>query len=343
MRRMTLVDELAWSMAGAAALAVACSGGGLAGAGASPGGAAAAIGGSGSDTGGEPATGGTSNAAGGGGCQPGEESCPCYPNQTCNSGLECLSSYCVDLGSAGGSSTGGSRATGGTASETGGAATTTGGMASETGGAPTATGGTPSETGGTAMATGGSPTGGTATGGNGAGGGDDRFVNGPWAGYVWTTVTGTGSTISPTTFDGHTPGTPFCASGSVGAMTDYSGVGVIGYNLNQAVGSTVLGTWTPTSTAGVRVTFTNSGGSALRLQIQGPNGATNENDRWCYPLTGSSGTITIPWANFNTYCWGGTGTTYYSGQPLQAVMLLVPGGNLSAVSFSICLSSIGPA
>jgi hypothetical protein len=207
----------------------------------------------------------------------------------------------------------------------------------------TATGGTASETGGVTTTTGGFPSGGAATGGDGTGGADDRFQNGSWAGYVWTAVTGTGSTVTPTDFTAHTSGTPFCASGTVGAMVDYSGVGMIGYNINQEAGATTLGTWAPSSTAGIQVTFTNPGGSALRLQIQGPNGASDENDRWCYPLAGSSGTVTIPWANFNTYCWGDTGTTYYTGQPLEAVMLLVPGSNLSAVSFSICLSSIGPA
>ncbi len=124
-------------------------------------------------------------------------------------------------------------------------------------------------------------------------------------------------------------------------MADYSGVAMIGYNINQAVDSTTLGTWTPTGTTGITVSFTNPGGSALRVQIQGLNGATVASDRWCYPLTGASGTVTIHWATFNTDCWDNTGT-YYSGQPLSAVMIIVPGGNVSTVSYSICLNSFAP-
>ena len=75
------------------------------------------------------------------------------------------------------------------------------------------------------------------------------------------------------------------------------------------------------------------------MQIQGPTDAAT--DRWCYPLTGSSGTVTIPWGSFNTECWDGTGTNY-SGEPLEAVMLIVPGDDASYVSFNICLNSIAP-
>jgi hypothetical protein len=169
-------------------------------------------------------------------------------------------------------------------------------------------------------------------------------VSGPWAGYVWAGVgAGTGSTITPADFSAHTTGTPFCATGSVGAMADYSGVAMIGYNINQAVGSDVTGTWTPPAgSTGITVSFSNPGGSQLRVQIQGLYGATDETDRWCYPLTGASGTVTIPWSSFNTYCWDGTGT-YYARSALQAVMLIVPGGNVSSLSYSICLNSFAPA
>jgi hypothetical protein len=205
------------------------------------------------------------------------------------------------------------------------------------GGGP-ATGGSTSPGGATGL-TGGMASGGYST---GTGGADTRYRSGPWAGYVWTAVDA-GSTISPAGFDGHQPGTPYCASGSVGPKSDFGGFAMIGYNLNQAADSDIAGTWTPSGSSGLTVSFTNSGGSALRVQIQGPNGATDENDRWCYSLTGSGGTITIPWASFNTYCWGGAGTTYYSGQSLQAVALLIPGDNASAVSFSICLNAFSLA
>jgi hypothetical protein len=199
-------------------------------------------------------------------------------------------------------------------------------------GLPPSTGGTKSTSG-----TGGAP----ATGGSAAVDGS-YYVGGVWHGYLWDSATGTGSTISPVDFSTHTPGTAFCASGSVGPMTDYSGVAMIGFNINQAQGTaTTLGTWIPASisSGGVTLNVTNNGTSVLRVQIQGPNGATDATDRWCATLTQFNSTVTIPWSSFNTACWDGTGT-YYSGQALQAVMVLVPGGNVSSVSYSFCLNSI---
>jgi hypothetical protein len=59
--------------------------------------------------------------------------------------------------------------------------------------------------------------------------------------------------------------------------------------------------------------------------------------RWCFNLTGSGGTI--PLASFNTKCWDNSGTPY-AGQPLQAIMILVPGSNATAVSFNICPNAL---
>jgi hypothetical protein len=73
-----------------------------------------------------------------------------------------------------------------------------------------------------------------------------------------------------------------------------------------------------------------------------PSGPEADTDRWCYQLTGSSGTVNILWTNFNPYCWGGAGTTYYSGQTLTEVTLIVPGDDTLSVSFSICLNSMAP-
>jgi hypothetical protein len=139
-------------MVGAVAMGMACSGGGLGPVG--PG-----------------ASAGTGNAggAGGGGCLEGSESCPCYPNQTCDNGLGCVSHVCVNLGGGAPSAGGGA---GGIAAV--GGALSAGGTAPTGGNAPaggTATGGT--ATGGTAtggVATGGRATGGVATGGASTGG-----------------------------------------------------------------------------------------------------------------------------------------------------------------------------
>jgi hypothetical protein len=261
----------------------------------------------------------------------------------------------------GGGSDGGNAGGSAPASNTGGSlnAATGGSPNAATGGSPNAgvTGGMPNQqaTGGTtfvAPVTGGAPTlnatgGAHATGGAASGGGSSSvdgsyYVGGVWNGYMWDSATGTGSTISPIDFTSHTPGTAFCVSGSVGPMADYSGVALLGYNINQAQGATALGSWTPTSisSGGVTVNVSNNGTSVLRVQIQGPNGATDATDRWCATMTIFNQTVTIPWSNFNTSCWDGLGT-WYSGQPLEAVVILVPGDNLYSVPYSFCLNSIG--
>src|SRR5262245_55866102 len=65
--------------------------------------------------------GGGSGTGGKGGttaCAPGTEGCACYGNNTCDSGLQCLSHLCVSLTGTGGSAAG----TGGSAAGTGGSA-----------------------------------------------------------------------------------------------------------------------------------------------------------------------------------------------------------------------------
>ncbi len=260
-------------------------------------------------------------------------------------------------GSATAMNTGGApnqQATGGSPNElaTGGApAAVTGGASNvgDTGGVPNqqATGGTtfvPPATGGatTLNAAGGAPAVGGADSVGGSSSGDGAYyVGGVWNGTMWDLATGTGSTITPIDFTSHTPGTPFCVSGSVGPMLDYSGIAVVGYNINQAKGATAQGTWTPASVSsgGVTVNVSNNGTSVLRVQIQGPNAATDATDRWCATMTTFNQAVTIPWSNFNTSCWDGLGTRY-SGQPLQEVMILVPGDDLYSVPYSFCLNSI---
>jgi hypothetical protein len=162
-------------------------------------------------------------------------------------------------------------------------------------------------------------------------------VNGDWHGYAWTTAIGAGTTISPADFTALATGDPLCASGTVGPLADYGGMAALGVNLNQAaVEPNPPLTVTPTAD-GIVVGVQNRGGSALRLQIQGPNGGADPNDRWCAPISGSGGLL--PWTMFNTKCWDNTGAAY-AKQPLQSAMILVPGGNQKAVPFDFCLTNL---
>lgn len=74
---------------------------------------------------------------GGSAAKVGDRGQACYPNQTCNTGLSCVDSFCVRLGEAG-SGGGGAGAAGTGAAGTGAAGTTTGGAG--TGAAGTASG-----------------------------------------------------------------------------------------------------------------------------------------------------------------------------------------------------------
>jgi Glycosyl hydrolase family 12 len=170
---------------------------------------------------------------------------------------------------------------------------------------------------------------------NDAGGG--YFSSGDWHGYAWTSTSGTGSTINPTDFSAVTAGQPFCVSGSVAGLSDYSGTALLGVNVNQAeMPGAAIGTATP-ALDGVTISLTNSGQSALRLQIQGPTGDTDPNDRWCANVTGTGGFI--PWSSFNTQCWA-SGTPYDGESPIASVSLLVPGAATGSTSFSFCLDAL---
>jgi len=277
---------------------------------------------------------------------------------TSNGGNSTLSTTSDVAGNSNGENTGGATTTGNTGGTPN--AGDTGGMPNSgaTGGSPNQglTGGAPNagDTGGAtsiALATGGAPTlnatgGAPATGGSATNGGSSSvdgsyYVGGVWSGYMWDSATGTGSTITPADFTTHTPGAAFCVSGTVGPMTDYSGVALLGFNINQAKDATALATWTPASisSGGVTVNVSNNGTSTLRVQIQGPSGATDATDRWCATMITFNQSVTIPWSSFNTSCWDGLGTRY-AGQPLEAVMILVPGDNLYSVPYGFCLNSI---
>jgi len=281
-----------------------------------------------------------------------------------------------DEGSGGGTAgSGGSQATGGVAtpggvSTTGGVAGTgatpaTGGTQPTTGGTtPGGTGGGGATTGGTQPTTGGTATTGGATSGGSAGapaaiegysveeGGYVRTCG--MQGYAWTAAgpaepnndTGSISTIAPADFTAVAAGDTLCASGVVAEDADYGGYAMIGVNIGQEV-SQVEGEETPNvnitpTGTGITVSVTNNGGSALRIQIQDDLGATDAAHRWCANLP-ASGQATIEWGEFNTECWAPAGGTYYANEPINAVLVLVPGKNSADTPFDFCLNGFTQA
>jgi hypothetical protein len=127
-------------------------------------------------------------------------------------------------------------------------------------------------------------------------------------------------------------------SGEVGAS--YDDTAILGFNINQESGETAVGTTGPAGT-GVYVDVTNTGGSTLRVQVQGPTGASNPDDRWCNAIT-TDGGQSFTWGSFNTECWVGGNGAAYDSEPLTAVMIQVPGTPDGVTSYSFCLNDIHP-
>jgi hypothetical protein len=216
-----------------------------------------------------------------------------------------------------------------------------GGTMAGSGGVPAASGGAMTSTGGMmASGTGGGAPAGpctvatatsTVTDANG-------FVNAtPWKGYAFTAKGGAGTTVTPADYASLTAGQGLCACGTVKGLADYTGVAMIGINLNQEAGAMTVGTVTPTG-AGITVAVTGAGTTALRLQIQGPMGDTDATQRWCADLPAAGGTI--PWGNFQFECWeGGKRTPFNGTAAIAAAMVLVP-GKTTDVPFNFCVTSL---
>jgi hypothetical protein len=169
--------------------------------------------------------------------------------------------------------------------------------------------------------------------------GSSGFVNAPGAadcfqGYAWASASGTGSMITPETFEACGSPCELCASGVVAATDDYSGVALLGFNVAQQESSSTAGTMTPSGS--ITINVSNAGGSDLRVQLNGSS------TTWCKDISGETGAITIPLADFTTECWEGGTPVAYSGGPVEAIVLLVPGSNTDDTMFDICLNSVTP-
>jgi hypothetical protein len=268
-------------------------------------------------------------------------------------------------GGNGGVISGGGTRTGGA----GGGMTTGGTSSGNTGGSGNIgnTGGTTSgNTGGGGNVGGSGNTGGTTSGntggsGNVAGGDPPGYVHwgSDWAGCAWTgkdtlkvgtnTVDGStitltqATTISPQDFTALAPGDNFCAKGTVGDA--YEAVALLGFNITEPA-ATADCTYDPNAAEakadpgvaptsgmkGIAVNISSNVASSLRIQIQGPDGGTDANDRWCYDLnaSGSGGgeKAFAPYTDFYTKCWGSTTAekgNKYNNEPISAVVFLVPG------------------
>jgi hypothetical protein len=203
--------------------------------------------------------------------------------------------------------------------------------------------GTPIGTGGGAGTGGGPGTGG----GDGTGGHVDSADNGGyissvnWYGYAFTSAYGS-ATISPENFADFTDW-PLCASGNVPmSMTGEHGA-MIGWSINQSFEDGAPAEAVVPTLDGIHVRTTHTGAKAqLRLQIQGPNGATDANDRWCADIgtaDAAAGT-TVTWDQFNTECWPGGMGTDYDMEPISQALVMVPASAAAAVPYNFCIQEL---
>lgn len=234
--------------------------------------------------------------------------------------------------------------TGATATGMGGATSGGGGGLGGGGGTVTGAGGT--LTGGAANAAGGqdtSPSGGKSGGSTSGTDQGEYHTEGSWQGYAYASASGGDSTIEPADFKARKAGEPFCVSGGVDVTSDSSAVALVGWNINQAkTGSDPEAATAVTTGEGLIVNVPNAGGSPLRVQIQGAEGATQASQRWCVELTEFDRDVLIPWGDFNNACWDGSGDAY-ENEPINAVAVLVPGNDTDAVEFEFCVQSIRPS
>lgn len=196
--------------------------------------------------------------------------------------------------------------------------------------------------------TGGSIITGGGTGGAPVTGGALTVVDGyaksaTWMGYAYTFVgpmTGSKATVTPASFMAMTT---LCAMGTIAADPAYASVAGVGWNINQAVGTTATPPPilpTASSGAGLSINVTATGltlaaGTSSQLRAQVKTAAGD----FCAPI-GASGSSNIPWASFNKTCWDTTLPTamvFAGGTPITAVELIIPSGTAPVGPFTLCL------
>lgn len=187
---------------------------------------------------------------------------------------------------------------------------------------------------------------------------------GDWKGCAWTGIDdqNAGTSITPQDFTGGTTSGAYCVSGKVAATEGWLGVALLGFNLNQDP-ATANCTYVPVdpnadgppavtlTEAGLAVNFVKRGTDktfTLRAQIQGPNGASDPNDRWCANIIEAQGKELIRWSEFNTECWEGGEGKAYNGEPISAVVFTVPGngwaegenGKADDIPYDFCINGL---
>ena len=149
-------------------------------------------------------------------------------------------------------------------------------------------------------------------------------------GHAWTS-TGqvSGGTIDPSDFSDLTEGGDLCVSGTT--ATDYSSLGILGVSANQEVGSSSNGTWTPVGN-GIDVDIKTNGSFPLRFQV---NASTGD---YCTEI--GSGSTSVKWSDLTKECWTSGGAAYNGKDPIELIMIMVPGDQNRKIDFDFCLEEL---
>lgn len=151
-------------------------------------------------------------------------------------------------------------------------------------------------------------------------------------GYAWTAPGEVeGGSIDPTSFETVEAGEELCVTGTTAA--DYNSVGILGVNAGQAEGASAVGSWEPTSdNTGLKVTVSMNGTFVLRVQVK-----TTSGGEYCTAI--SNGSNSVAWGDLTTECWETGGTPYNGSDPVESIMLIVP-GTLSVGTYDFCLDEL---
>lgn len=246
------------------------------------------------------------------------------------------------LGNGGTSSNGGSVGNGGATGNGGGFGTGSGGAGAGTGGSAgsfVGAGGTASAgAGGTAGAGGGPPLNNDSVFAN-AGFGAITAGAGMWQGYLYTATYGLGA-IMPIC-----PAPCFmsavkqlCVNGTVPMDPTYGSGALLGWNINQPMGTMTAGA---VALAGTGVTLTFAG-TVDGFHVALLDAAATPTE-YCYVIPAASGTtVSIPFANFKTNCSDPSKamTPLATGTMIQKMQITVQSTPSMAAPFNFCLVNV---
>ena len=173
---------------------------------------------------------------------------------------------------------------------------------------------------------------------------------GDWHGCAWALVTATGELdrISPEDFEEHEAGEPYCVSGGI---IEEEGIAALGFNLNESAATAdcgynalVLEEPPPGVVLGgsgiaLNYTVTHASLPEFRIQLTSPLGDSVDGETWCADLTSFylGGSVFIPYTDFNTKCWDGSGEAFDPETPISSVAFVIVGGPSDA-TFNYCIN-----